>query len=51
MTDAKTAGLIDKMLAGDRLALARLITRVENRSASVAEIMGRVHGQIGRAHV
>ena len=51
MTDAKTAGLIDKMLAGDRLALARLITRVENRSASVAEIMGRVHGRTGRAYI
>ncbi len=51
MTDAKTGALIDNMLAGDRLALARLITRVENRSASVGEIMRRVHGRTGRAHI
>lgn len=51
MTDAKTGALIDKMLAGDRLALARLITRVENRSASVAEIMRRVHVRTGRAYI
>jgi LAO/AO transport system kinase len=51
MTDAKTGALIDKMLAGDRLALARLITRVENRSASVAEIMRCVHGRTGRAYI
>ncbi|MBI2153218.1 MAG: methylmalonyl Co-A mutase-associated GTPase MeaB [Candidatus Rokubacteria bacterium] len=51
MLDAKTSALIDKMLAGDRLALARLITRVENRAASVAEIMRRVHGRMGRAYI
>ncbi|MEK6666361.1 MAG: methylmalonyl Co-A mutase-associated GTPase MeaB [candidate division NC10 bacterium] len=51
MIDAKTATLIDKMLAGDRLALARLITRVENRSGPVAEIMRRVHGRTGRAYI
>ena len=51
MTDAKASVLIDKMLAGDRLALARLITRVENRSGSLAEIMRRVHGRTGRAYI
>jgi len=51
MIDAKTATLIDKMLAGDRLALARLITRVENRSGPVAEIMRRAHGRTGRAYI
>ena len=51
MTDAKTGALIDKMLAGDRLALARLITRVENRSGPVAEIMRRVHGRTGRGFI
>lgn len=39
------------MLDGDRLALARLITRVENRSPEVAEIMRAVHGRTGRAYV
>src|SRR3990172_1155067 len=51
MTDAKTAVLIDKMLTGDRLALARLITPVENRSGPVAGIMRRGHGRTGRAYI
>src|SRR3989304_3559890 len=51
MTDAKTAALIDKMLAGDRLALARLTTRVENRSGPAAEIMRRGHGRTGRGYI
>ncbi len=39
------------MLAGDRLALARLITRVENRQAGLAEIMRAVQPHLGPAHV
>ena len=39
------------MLAGDRLALARLITRVENRMPGVSEIMRSVQPRLGRAHV
>lgn len=39
------------MLDGDRLALARLITRVENRAAEVPEIMRAIHGRTGRAYV
>ena len=42
--------LVDRMLAGDRLALARLITLVENRSPLVPEIMRRVHGRTDRAY-
>jgi LAO/AO transport system kinase len=49
--DRKTAELIEKMLAGDRLALARLITLVENRSGAVAEIMKRVHPRTSRAYI
>ncbi|HYS93154.1 MAG TPA: methylmalonyl Co-A mutase-associated GTPase MeaB [Candidatus Acidoferrales bacterium] len=43
--------LVERMLAGDRLALARLITRVENRMPGVAEIMRGVQPHLGRAHV
>jgi len=43
--------LVERMLDGDRLALARLITRVENRAPSVAEIMRAVHARTGRAYV
>ena len=39
------------MLDGDRLALARLITRVENRASDVPEIMRAVHARTGRAYV
>ena len=39
------------MLAGDRLALARLITRVENRMPGVADIIRSVQPRLGRAHV
>jgi LAO/AO transport system kinase len=43
--------LVRRMLDGDRLALARLITRVENRSAEVPDIMRAVHARTGRAYV
>ena len=39
------------MLSGDRLALARLITRVENRMPGLAEIMRSIQPRLGRAHV
>src|SRR5438105_1108326 len=39
------------MLGGDRLALARLITHVENRSAAVPAIMKTIHGHAGNAYV
>jgi LAO/AO transport system kinase len=43
--------LVDRMLTGDRLALARLITRVENRLPGVADVMRSVQPHLGRAHV
>jgi LAO/AO transport system kinase len=39
------------MLDGDRLALARLITRVENRSPEVPAIMQAIQERTGRAYV
>ena len=41
-SDRRPDLLVDRMLAGDRRALARLITRVENRESGVPEIMRRV---------
>jgi LAO/AO transport system kinase len=43
--------LVDRMLAGDRLALARLITQVENRTAAVPAIMKAVHARAQAAYV
>jgi LAO/AO transport system kinase len=42
---------VRRMLDGDRLALARLITRIENRAADVPDIMRAVHERTGRAYV
>ena len=43
--------LAERMLGGDRLALARLITHVENRTAHVPAIMKAVHGRTGGGYV
>lgn len=43
--------LVNRMLDGERLALARLITRVENRTPEVPEVMRAVHTRTGRAYV
>ena len=43
--------LVERMLAGDRLALARLITLVENRAAAVPAIMKAVHARSQAAYV
>jgi LAO/AO transport system kinase len=39
----RTVALINRMLAGDRIALAKLMTRVESREPETAEIMSLVH--------
>jgi len=49
--DGKIARLVDRMLEGDRLALARLITQVENRSAAVPAVMKAVHGHARDSYV
>jgi LAO/AO transport system kinase len=48
---SSTARLVARMLDGDRLALARLITRVENRTPEVPGIMRAVHARTGHAYV
>jgi LAO/AO transport system kinase len=39
----RTAALIERMLAGDRIALAKLITLVESRDHEATEVLGRLH--------
>lgn len=51
MTDPTLATLIDRMLGGDRRALARLMTQVENRPEAVPAIMQAVHPAAGRGYV
>ncbi len=48
---APTQQLIDGLLKGDRLALARAISRVEDDAAEAARIVRGVFAQTGRAHL
>src|SRR5262245_59385570 len=43
--------LVERMLGGDRLALARLITVVENQGAAVPAVMRAVHARAQRGYV
>jgi LAO/AO transport system kinase len=43
--------LVSAMLAGDRLALARLISKIENRDQDLAEVLERVFPLTGKAQV
>jgi LAO/AO transport system kinase len=48
---ASGAELADAALAGDRRALARLLTGVENRTATAETALRRLYPKAGRAHV
>src|SRR5271166_2861269 len=50
-TNNRLEQLLNRFAAGDRLALARLITLVENRSADVATAMERLYDHANRAHI
>ena len=47
----RAAALADAALAGDRLALARLLTAVENRTAVAETALRRLYAQAGMAHL
>src|SRR5215470_11200932 len=47
----RTAALIERMLAGDRIALAKLITLVENRDPETPDVLSRLHEGSRRASV
>lgn len=42
--------LVERMLAGDQLALARLVSLVENRSPFVPDIMRAIYPRLGHAY-
>ena len=48
---ARARELVDAAVAGDRLALARLLTAVENRSPLAEAAMRRLYPMAGRAHL
>jgi LAO/AO transport system kinase len=43
--------LVERVLAGERLALARLLTQVENDTPAGREALGRLFSRTGRAHL
>src|SRR6202795_997819 len=51
MADLKLDSLLDRFVKQDRLALAGLLTRVENRSAEVSTVMERIYGHTGHAYI
>lgn len=46
-----TKSLIEGMMRGERLALARAITLVENESEHAPTLIGALYAQTGRAHI
>ncbi|HLW71991.1 MAG TPA: methylmalonyl Co-A mutase-associated GTPase MeaB [Candidatus Binataceae bacterium] len=51
MPENKLDTLIDRFLQRDRVALARLVTLVENRAAEVSAVMERIYNRTGHAYV
>ena len=45
------AALVERMLGGDRVALARLMTRIENRTPDLPAVMSRVFPHVRGIHV
>jgi LAO/AO transport system kinase len=51
MPDTKLNSLLERFAKHDRLALARLITLVENRAAQVSAVMERIYALTGHAYI
>jgi LAO/AO transport system kinase len=43
--------LVDKMLSGDRLSLARLISKIENRAPELPELIRALYPKTGKAQI
>jgi len=46
-----SADLVERLLAGDRRALARVLTLIENGAPNAREILAQLHTKGGRAHI
>src|SRR5712692_4558894 len=51
MADSKLNSLLERFAQRDRLALARLITLVENRAAEVSSVMEQIYAKTGHAYI
>src|SRR3954469_1158263 len=47
----KSVKLVDQMLSGDRLSLARLISKIENRAPELPELIRALYPHTGKAQV
>ena len=43
--------LVERLLAGDRRALARMVTLIENRAPEARQMLARLHAHGGHAHI
>ena len=50
-TPASQPDLVERLLAGDRRALARMVTLIENRAPEARQMLARLHAQGGHAHI
>src|ERR1041385_3448584 len=48
---SKSVKLVDQMLAGDRLSLARLISKIENRAPELPDLVRTLFPHTGKAQV
>jgi LAO/AO transport system kinase len=51
MSEVKINQLLERFAQRDRIALARLITLVENRAAEAGEVMEKIYGRVGNAYI
>jgi LAO/AO transport system kinase len=51
MSDSKINSLLERFARRDRVALARLITLVENRAAEVSAVMEHIYARTGHAYI
>lgn len=51
MSNENLKNIAERLLAGDRRALARLITRVESRDPEIAGILGELYSHTGNADI
>jgi len=51
MPDNRLDSLLERFARRDRLALARLVTLVENRAAEVSRVMEQIYGRTGHAYI
>ncbi len=51
LSDAQVQNLVDQVLGGDRLALARILTLVENDTPAGREALNLLYPYTGRAHL